>query len=71
MVINFKKVHLPIKVPNGNHCWYGKTVCKYFSDNNGSFECDLGIGTPIKTNNRYYKKPEECRKLADIINSKN
>jgi len=60
----YKKVLMPIIVPDNDYCWDGHVSCDHFDNPGGHGQCDLDFD-PKKTREGIYLKPKECQELEN------
>ena len=61
----YKKVLLPISVPDTDYCWDGKIPCNYFDNEGGHGTCELGMCV-LRDVEGFYPKPVQCRRLINV-----
>lgn len=61
----YKKVLLPISVPDNGYCWDGNAPCNYFDNEGGHGRCDLGMSV-VRDVEGFYPKPPKCKNLIDV-----
>ena len=60
-------VLMPIEVPTGDHCWYDRGTCKYFSNEDGHPICDFDLGDlKYDTKTRWVRRPDKCLELKGV-----
>lgn len=62
----YKKVLMPIEVPDNDYCWDGKTPCAHLDTEGGHPTCDLKFNIG-KYEPNGIKKPKECLNLVRVV----
>ncbi len=65
MEIAYKRVILPIVVPEGDYCWDFLGICPFFENPYAQAVCRLGVGI-LKDTGFPVHKPKECLALKEI-----
>ena len=70
MTPKYKKVLMPITVPDGIYCWNHITeeICYYFDNEGGHPSCDLGLHIFGNSDKFGCKKNKKCLNFSNLFN---